>query len=60
MRKKAKEILWLTAVTIGAVALIVAGGIWERGYYWPESEVFIGLGMTGYIGYRIFRKEEKA
>ena len=57
MKKKTKNILWLTAITIGAIALIVAGGIWERGYYWPASEVFILPVMTGYIGYRIFKKE---
>jgi len=59
MKKETKQILWLTAVTIGAVALIVAGGIWERGYYWPAAEVFVGPVMAGYIGYRIFRKEEE-
>lgn len=59
MKQKTKTVLKLTAVTIGAVALIVAGGVWERGYYWPASEVFIVLVMAGYIGYRIFREEEK-
>jgi hypothetical protein len=59
MKKQTKEILWLTAVTIGAVALIVAGGIWERGYYWPAAEVFVGPGIIiGYITWRMDRKEE--
>ena len=57
MKKQTKKILWLIAVTIGAIALIVAGGILERGYYWPASEVFILPVMVGYIGYRIFKKE---
>lgn len=60
MKKKTKEILGLAAVTIGAVALIVAGGIWERGYYWPASEVFLLPGViVGYIAYQLDRKEQK-
>lgn len=58
MKQKTKTILKLMAATIGIVAIIVLGGIWERGYYWPAAEVFVGPGIIiGYITWRMDRKE---
>lgn len=55
---KIKNVILLCLATIGAVGLIIGGGILERGYYWPAAEVFIGPGIIiGYITWRMDRSE---
>ena len=57
MTKRTKATLWRIALLMVAVALIIVGGIHERGYYWPASEILlIPLG----IGWIAFRRKETA
>ena len=55
---KIKNAILLCLATVGAVGLIIGGGILERGYYWPAAEMFVGPGIIiGYITWRMDRKE---
>ena len=54
--KRTKNMLIRIAALIVAVALVIVGGYFERGYYWPAAEILlIPLGI-GWIAYK--RKEE--
>lgn len=56
MKKRTKRMLLRIAALIVATALVIAGGYFERGYYWPAAEILlIPLGI-GWIVYK--RKEE--
>ena len=60
MKKQTKQILLLCLAIVGAVGLIIGGGILERGYYWPAAEVFVAPGIViGYITWWIDRKEKE-
>lgn len=54
--KRTKNMLFRIAALAAAVALVIVGGYFERGYFWPASEILlIPLGI-GWIAYK--RKEE--
>jgi hypothetical protein len=56
MKKRTKRMLMRIAALIVAVALVIVGGYFERGYYWPAAEILlIPLGI-GWIAYK--QKEE--
>ena len=53
MTKQNKDTLWQIALLAALTALIVIGGIHERGYYWPASEILlISLGIEWIIAKR--------
>lgn len=57
MTKRNKDTLLQIALLAALTALIIVGGINERGYYWPASEILlIPLG----IGWIAFRRKETA
>ena len=41
MKKRTKRMLLRIAALIVATALVVVGGYYERGYYWPASEILL-------------------
>lgn len=54
--KRAKNMLLRIAALIVVTAMVIVGGYFERGYYWPAAEILlIPLGI-GWIVYK--RKEE--
>ena len=56
MKKRTKMMLMRIAALAAAVAMVIVGGYFERGYYWPAAEILlIPLGI-GWIVYK--RKEE--
>lgn len=53
MIKRNKDTLWQIALLAVVTALIIIGGIHERGYYWPASEILlIPLGVGWIIAKR--------
>ena len=55
-KKQLLDMLLRIAALAAAVALVIIGGYYERGYYWPAAEILlIPLGI-GWIAYK--RKEE--
>lgn len=59
MKKQTKAMLWRIVLLMVAVALIIIGGIHERGYYWPASEILlIPLGIGWIIAKRKDARED--
>ena len=57
MENRNKDTLWQIALLAVLTVLIIIGGIHERGYYAPASEILlIPLG----IGWIAFRRKETA
>ncbi len=57
MAKRNKDTLLQIALLAVLTVLIIVGGIHERGYYWPASEILLlPLG----IGWIAFRRKETA
>lgn len=55
MTKRNKDTLWQIALLAVLTVLIIIGGIHERGYYWPASEILlIPLG----IGWIIYKRKD--
>jgi hypothetical protein len=55
--KRTKNMLLRIAALIVATALVIVGGYFERGYYWPAAEILlIPLG----IGWIVYKQKEES
>ncbi|MGI6721091.1 MAG: hypothetical protein ACOX4I_00820 [Anaerovoracaceae bacterium] len=56
MKKRIKTNIFRVLLLTAVIALVIVGGIYERGYYWPASEVLlIPLG----VGWIVCARKEK-